>query len=334
MQNSDAPDSRSRLFSILEPILYGDVFDCPVTMEEIRRYCTCPLPMEELEHDIENDKDFNRLVSRHGPFFYLNGRGSLGDVRVRRKETSRKAWRKACRIVRAIKYIPFIKGIMATGSLAAENVRRDDDLDFLVLISGRRIWFAFFFLGTLQRIISRRNLCPNYYISLDHIRLSRQSFYVAREAAQARALYGADCCRRFFQENDWIYTIFPNLDEPESLIRQEDRIDERRGVMKAASGMVERLLSGRLGDGIENILKKLLRHRLEVHYGLHDQAVPGEVLRNALNEIELRFHGLGHEEKIDARVQEKRRQLTDCLLNGKPVLKAGPSGGSRPNASA
>ena len=223
---------------------------------------------------------------------------------------------------------------MATGSLAVDNVREEDDLDFLVLISANRIWFVFFILGILQRILSRRYLCPYYYISLDHIRLSRRTFYVAREAAQARAMYSAKHCHRFFQENDWIFEIFPNLENPETLTSCGNHIVERRGLLKTASGAVERLLSGRVGHMIEKALKKLLHHRLVVHYGLYDKPVPDDVLQNALNEVELRFHGLSHEEKIESEVRTKRQRLAECLVNGQTLSDPGNFGDPRPTASA
>jgi len=314
MQENTSSEDRERLISVLEPIIYGDVFDYPLTLEEIHKYCTFPMTTEELKHEIENNEDFNEVVSRNGPFFCLNGHGNLADIRIQRKKTSQNAWRRARKVVKYIKYTPFVKGIMATGSLAAGNMRKGDDLDFLVLITANRIWFVFFILGTLQRIFSRRNLCPNYYISLAHLRLSRKTFYVAREAAQSKAMYGFEPCRRFYDENDWVVKFFPNLESSKERIDRENPVSERRGGLKIASQTVEWFLGGKVGLLIEKILKRLLHHRLRAHYGLYGQSVPEKVLQKALNEEELRFHGLNHEEKIKSEVQANKKRLAEHFV--------------------
>ena len=52
-----------------------------------------------------------------------------------------------------------------------------------------------------RRIFSKRFLCPNYYISIDHLRLMRESFYIAREVTQALPIFGAEACRQFQERN-------------------------------------------------------------------------------------------------------------------------------------
>lgn len=316
MQEMTPELNRVRLMRIIEPIIYGDVFEYPVTLREIRKYCTLPLSRQELQSEIRNNLELKKLVSQYGDYFYLNGQKTLPGIRLQRRASSAQAWQRARKVVKYIKYIPFLKGIMATGSLAVNNIREEDDLDFMVIISANRLWFVFAVLGTLQRIFSRRILCPNYYISLDHISMTRKSFYVAREAAQARAMYGVRCCRLFYEKNRWLYDVFPNLESIKEVITGESGVVERRGLARIVCESCEWMLRGRLGNLVEAGLKRILRHRLSVHYGIYNQPVPEDVLKNALNEVELRFHGLKHEEAITREVAARKKATLALLENG------------------
>lgn len=299
-----------RLERLVEPVVYGDVFDYPLSLAELHRFCPFPLTVRELEREIERNERFARLVSRREGLYFLRGREELVEIRRERGEASRKAWRQARRVVSWIRYVPFIRGILVTGSLAVDNARRKDDLDFLVLTERGRLWQVFFVLGLLQRLFLKRFLCPNYYIAIDHLELGRRSPYVAREAAQARALFGAETCRRFRDANRWILEHYPNAAADG---RDEERIMERTGLLRLVSGGLEWLTGGRLGDALEARLARVLKRRLVAHYGKFGQDVPEEVLRNALAEIELRFHGLDHEEGILSAIRSREDRLRPLL---------------------
>jgi hypothetical protein len=102
---------------------------------------------------------------------------------------------------------------------------------------------------------------------------------------------------------------------------------ERKGLLGFLTGSIEWLFSGKRGDLVEAILKKMLKHRLSAHYGKHGQSVPEGVLKNALDEVELRFHGLNHEEMIYREIRAKKKRIHTILDNGSP-------GGGGPQDSA
>lgn len=303
-------DHEFPIHHLVEPVMYGDVFDFSLSIDDISRYCRKPMARAEVERNVHGSEAFGRVVDRRDGWFFLRGRDHLIEVRERRKRTSDQCWRRARTVVRFIRYTPFVRGILVTGSLAMNNARDQDDIDFLVITEPKRLWVVFAVLGTLQRVVSRRNLCPNYYLSIDHLELRRKSLFVAREAAQARPLCGAEACRRFWEANAWVRTRFPNA---ETLLEAPGGMMERRGFWGALVRGLEWVLRGRLGDGVEIVAKRLLRHRLTTHYGIHGQAVPEAVATNAEQEIELRFHGLRYPESIDDAF-ERRRELVEHQL--------------------
>jgi hypothetical protein len=317
MASKAANTKRKRLLRTLEPVLYGDIFDYPPTLNEIHEYGPVRISREALAAEMEGNPECKMLMGVLNGYYFIRGREDIVQVREARKTTSEKAWRKAYRVVRFLRYVPFVCGVLVTGSLAVENVKKKDDLDFLVLVKSRRLWLVFFILGMLQRIFSRRYLCPNYYVSVDYTGLSRRSLYVAREAAQARPIFGEKACRRFHDENLWIFDHFPNMDLEGRPRPGPYGLLERRGPFGAPIGAVEWLLGGWAGEPLERGLKRLLKHRMVVHYGKHGHEVPESVWSNAMNEVELRFHGLDHEQSI-YRAMDERRNMVAALLEGTP----------------
>ncbi|MFC1852760.1 hypothetical protein ACFL27_21395 [candidate division CSSED10-310 bacterium] len=306
--------NHDRLMMIIEPIIYGDIFDYPVSLSEIHKFCPVSISRAELEQIVNHDTNFRKLVSCEDGYYYLTGREVLVKTRQRRKKIAEKLWRRASLIARIIQYIPFIKSILVTGSLAINNVEEKDDLDFLIITSSKRIWFVFAILGTLQRLISRRNLCPNYYLSLDNLGLQRKTRYIAREAIQARSMYGAEGFNNFREQNDWVYDFYPNSRNGRGLAPEEGKLSPNALLSFLSIGL-ERVMSGTFGDYLEKLCQKMLKHRLYIHYRLNGQDVPPEVLTNALHEIELRFHGLNHEGGIFREFDERKQHLQTLLEN-------------------
>jgi hypothetical protein len=131
-------------------------------------------------------------------------------------------------------------------------------------------------------------------------------------------MFGKEACRHFREENDWVLDLFPNARRNSHVPDAKQMPVERKGLFRFLTGSIEWLFSGKRGDLVEAILKKMLKHRLSRHYGKHGQSVPDSVLRNALDEIELRFHGLKHEEMIYREIRAKKKRIHTILDNGSP----------------
>ncbi len=68
----------------LEPILYGDIFDYPLTLEEVWRFCPLPLSREQVAERLEKDL---RLVQCRDGFYHLTDREELVALRQSRALT-------------------------------------------------------------------------------------------------------------------------------------------------------------------------------------------------------------------------------------------------------
>ncbi len=288
------------------PVVYGDVFDFALTLAELHRYCPLEMSQQQLADEVGSNLHLAQALQQKDGLYFLRGREELVAIRHERRQASEKGWRIARRVMRILGNIPFIRGVLVTGSLAVGNSRPGDDIDFLVMTSPNRFWFVFGFIGVLQRIFSRRFLCANYYLSVDHLRLPRENFYTAREVLQARPLFGGATCQQFQEANNWAFEHFPNA---EHSVAADKETLERSGILGWTVDCFERLFGGRLGNALERFLRYFLKGRLFAHYASHGGEVPEDVLRSAMNGVELRFHGLSHEETIAQAFHDKSEEI-------------------------
>jgi len=283
----------------LEPILYGDIFDYPLTLEEVWRYCPLPLSREQVAERLEN---YQRLVQCSDGFYHLTGREELVAMRHSRQETSRVIWKQALRVAGLICNVPFIRGMAITGSLATDNAGEDGDPDFLVITANNRVWTVFFFLGTIQKMTSTHTLCPNFYISENNLTVTPCDYYNAREVTQAIPLLGDQLFQRFQETNRWVSSYLPNCAES---VAPATRTIPRHGLLRLAGRLFEGITSGWLGDRMEQLLRRRLYNRLPGHYRTFGGEAPEEVLDAARQGSELRFHGLHHRTMIQQAIDQR-----------------------------
>jgi len=231
--------------AVLECLAYSDVFDYPLTADEVWRR----LPYEACRQEVEaalTSAALDELVVATPPYFVLRGREHLAAVRARRAEASRRLFVAARRYGRMIASLPFVRMVAVTGALAAGNSEEDDDIDYLIVTAPGRLWLARTLTMAVVRLAALRGvtLCPNYLIAEDALACPDRDIYTARELLQMRPLCGAEAYRRMLEANAWWRDYLPNLDP-----------DPFQGPPPLASRLLrslgEPILRGRAGDALE-----------------------------------------------------------------------------------
>jgi predicted nucleotidyltransferase len=263
----------------IDAVLYGDVFDCAVTLEEAWRYARVAVGRDELARRLHDDP----LVAGGDGLYCLAGREELLPCRPERIRNAARLERRARRVARVLRHFPFVRGLALTGSAAAGDAGTDDDVDLLVTVAEGRLGTAFVLLGSLSRLLGRRLFCPNYYVCEDRLGLGPANLYLARELAQARPLAGDGAA--LWRANSWLAETFPNAEPPAGAGPNGSRLQ----------GVVEALVDGR----VERWARRVARRRLRAHYC----AVPADVEDAFAAGVALRFHGSG----VAARTLERHR---------------------------
>jgi predicted nucleotidyltransferase len=299
---------------LLDAAIYGDVFDCAVTFDELWQFARAPVDRDELRTRVAGDPLLTRSSVDGIDLYCLSDRGELLERRPARARRATLLERRAQRIARVLRHAPFVRGVALTGSAAAGDAGSDDDVDFLIAVAPGRLATAFLVLGSAARVLRRRLGCPNYYVNVSGLAIEPTSVYVAREVAQTRVLVGdADVLR---SANPWLGESFPNLEAPTA-----DR-PLRAGTRRQRA--LERPLRGCVGDRLEGWARGIASERLRVHYRGLGQAVPAEVAESFRVGDALRFHGGGVAERTAKQYTARRAAIVRRLeqLDEEPAAPA------------
>lgn len=195
--------------AIVQTAAYADVFDYPLTVREIHRYLAgIPARLQAVEHCLEAF----RPLSRVGEYYTLPGRELLAEERRRREARAARLWPEALRYGGLLARLPFIRMVAVTGALAMNNVKRKDDIDYLLVTEPGRLWLSRLLALVVARLALRRGLvlCPNYIVSTRSLSFPDHSLYAAHEVAQMAPIAGLEVYRRLRSRNLWVRDYLPN----------------------------------------------------------------------------------------------------------------------------
>jgi hypothetical protein len=236
--------------AIYSTVAYRDVFDFPVTLDEIHRYLH---GMRCAPADILQAVSSGSLIGHHlewdGEYVALRGRGALFEVRRSRREASRRQWPTARMFARFLATLPNVRMVAVTGSLAAGNFPTGGDIDFLLVTDAGTMWRTRALCRLLARLdatLAKGLFCPNTFLSAAALPLTRRSLYDAQELCQMIPLFGFETYREVRRANAWTDERLPNAAGPPS---QEPICAPFSAGLKRCG---EWLLDGAAGRAIEN----------------------------------------------------------------------------------
>jgi hypothetical protein len=244
--------------SIIKALCYADIFNFPLTLEEIVRFAPGErITVDQADERLKKSKPLRKLVGQNKPFYYLKGRHDNCKVRETREPDSKQKLNLALRILVPLQGIPFLRTAMITGALAAFNSPEGDDVDLLIISAPRRAWTAYFFLRLWRRFGHNPDICFNMFLSEGDLHLTgnNQNFFYAREILGGITIFNESGTREnFFEQNLWVYDFFP------SYIHDSERsgfaINRSPGWRRRRSRL-ERLLGGPIGSIFEYAVRKI-----------------------------------------------------------------------------
>lgn len=232
--------------AILLTIAYADVFDYPLTAQEIHRYLSgWRATPEQVNRALHNSDAIVRIEM----YYCLPGRENIIRLRKKRKENSERLWRPALRYGRQIARLPFIRMVAVTGSLAMNNTAGHADIDYLVVTEPGHLWLGRALVLILRRLalLEGINLCPNYLITRRALHFPDQNLYTAHELAQMIPVSGLDIYEEIRKQNQWVKDYLPNAGGLPAIAKQVLINDTHIKIQP----VIERLLDNRLTAQLE-----------------------------------------------------------------------------------
>jgi len=209
MSDNPPAEQLPLVHAILQTLAYADVFDYPLTGDEIYRYLTGRRSQRgEIEPAIEH---IPAIRCTQG-LYTLAGRENLAELRRQRAIASRRLWPLAVSWGNVINRLPFVRMLAVTGSLAVDNLDGGADIDYLVVTEPGRLWLCRALVLLVRRFALRDGvtICPNYIITLNRLEFLDHSLYSAHEIAQMVPLAGMAVYAQVRARNSWMEGYLPN----------------------------------------------------------------------------------------------------------------------------
>jgi hypothetical protein len=308
---SEHPADRTLAASVLAAVVYADLFDFPLTLEEIARYQVgSSFGKEAIAHALATDPYLREHLLYRDGYFALHCRPELAAIRVERGVASRRLWPKARRYARWVSRLPYVRMVAVTGALSVHNVGELPDIDLLVVARPGRVWLCRRGLIGLVRIARMLgdDLCPNYIIAETDLELDQRDFYTAHELTQMWPLHGVGIYNKMLKANAWAARYLPAAMRVDGAAGR-DRTTPLRPAIEAALG-------SRVFDRWERWELRRLRRKL--------RPLIGEAAEVVCSPTQCKGHTGLHRQNVLVRY---RQRLQELGLDGDlpEVLRADPA---------
>ncbi|MCF8232708.1 MAG: hypothetical protein K9J27_11010 [Bacteroidales bacterium] len=207
-ENILAPEEKS----ILNTLLYFDVFDHPLSHEELYQTCSVNGTAE---------KDFGfyldhlqklGLIGEASGLFFLEGKQDNVTERMRERTRVKKYYRMARFMTRIIASFPFVRGVFVSGSLSKMRAAKDGDIDYFVVTKPGRLWISRTMLMIFKKLFlfnSYKYFCLNYFVDDHSLHIESRDLYIATEIITLVPLYNSEIYHNFMEANQWAKRFYP-----------------------------------------------------------------------------------------------------------------------------
>ena len=210
---------------ILKTLLYSDIFNYPLTKDEVWSFLIS-------EKKLEKEKVFNFLNSKtsvlvnKNNYFVIKGREELIGKRKERENYSVKKINLAKKIIKKLSKIPTVDFIGISGALAMKNSDKHDDIDLFVIAAKKTVWITRLIMIIYLKILNvyrtkndknpSDKVCLNMLIDETVLSFSkkRRDLYSAHEIFQIMPIFSRNkTYEKFILSNQWTEAFLPNVFE-------------------------------------------------------------------------------------------------------------------------
>jgi hypothetical protein len=243
--------------SIIKTVAYFDIFNYPMTSEEIRSFMDIACSEQEqcaaLTHLVKE-----KILFKTTTFYQLRHDDSLTTTRIKANKLAEKHLVKAKKIATFLSSFPFIKGVAISGSLSKKVATNKSDYDFFIVTQYNCLWLCRFIFSAFIKFASlfglKKYFCLNYVIDESYMQVEERNIFTATEIATLIPLYGGTVFADFFMANQWIYDFFPNHPYTEYSIS-----DHKKNIIARS---FEWLMHNKVGQKADNSIM----HYFEKHW--------------------------------------------------------------------
>jgi len=216
-------------------IAYSGIFSFPLTFWEVykRLLFFSDVGAQELAKVLKTLVQLKQIEFYQDHFFI--GKKDLVEERKQKLKISKQKIKEGERLISLVRYLPWVRAMVVSGSIAVNNAKLKDDLDWLVITSDNSLWLVRPLLLILASFYGKRrgrngdhrdnSWCFNMFLTESSLAMpvNKKSIYTAYEVCQAKFLLAKGSVEKdFLVSNSWVKNFVPNfyqarLDETASL---------------------------------------------------------------------------------------------------------------------
>jgi hypothetical protein len=214
--------------NIVATITYYDVFDMPLSAFEIWKHLICQKTDDASENQpctlgdvfkFLGSRQIDSKISEKNGMYFLRGQDGLVAKRIRAEKVSVSKLKRMRRLARVLAFVPYLRMLGATGSLAMKNGLRESDWDMFVVLRSGKIWTGRTLLTGFLHLIGKRRhgrkiqdrACLNYFVTENNLEIGSKDLFSAHEYRFFIPLIDFTLFQIFELKNRWILEYRPNF---------------------------------------------------------------------------------------------------------------------------
>jgi len=302
--------------AIIKTIAFFDLFDYPLTADELWGYLWLPGGGSVTEADITAAiAGLTGVVEERDGFYYLSGRQELISQRQASSVWAEEKFKIAHGATRWLKYLVGVKMVAAVNSVVLGSVKEDSDIDLFIIVSRGRMWLTRLAVTLLIQLLGVRRhgeyisnrLCLSFYVTDDRLNLAEVRHqtdpYFYYWLATLVPLYDDGCYEKFMKENRWVLDYLPNF--------LTGIINPRHQVNDSRSSRVIKMLDGLwfysfIGTAAEQLARSLQRKKMAGNLSSLANEPDSRVI---ISDTILKFHESDRREEFCRRWEEKYKLI-------------------------
>lgn len=247
--------------SILKVLAYFDLFDYPVTADEILFFLDQEVTASDLQTELAAlalENLLFQLDTSAVRLFSLRNDPSLATRRLRGNHYADQLLKIAARISRNLYRFPYVRGIGISGSLSKHFADESADIDYFIITRRNRLWIARTLMHGFKKLSYLRNrqnwYCMNYYVDEEALEIKEKNIFTATEMITLLPASGNGGLVKFFDANSWTARYFPQY-------THRQKAAEGPVPSSLIKNFVEKILNGRWGDRLDDLFQRWTTER-------------------------------------------------------------------------
>ncbi len=304
--------------TIVKTLAWFDIFDYPLTREELYKYLWC-----EGTPDVKKMAYEEFMREDMAPFsrnyYFLPGREHIIAERERKIPLLDKKMKIAKHAIRKLRWIPFVRAVFASNTVAQGTAHADSDIDVFIITKAGRLYLTRLLVTlilTLTRYrrtstVIRNRVCLCFYatddaLNLAPIRIADPDIYLAYWIVQLLPLYDPD---NYFEKiqhaNAWLKNYLPHAPTA-SCLAHRFRVDDNT-ISHAVKKFFQAAWRGAYGDLLESQAKKIQQVKMKLNkFSVQNKSDTRVIISDQM----LKFHENDRREEYRATWESRVKGVT------------------------